>query len=173
MKQPHHVLVIFLSHERSVSRGHAKNGIKILEGACTITLHKRIPNPFSTPAKSANRRCERGAGYHFVAAILLHFLGEVGVARQPPFRRKNMDTTKESLQTLKVFGTFPHYESLPMLFTCFAPTLGNFGCAAGKDVPQLLHHSQSRNTHCYRGRRGSRVSLQRRMLHQINWYLRR
>src|SRR5262249_4050060 len=75
MKQPHHVLVIFLSHERSVSRGHAKNGIKILEGACTITLHKRIPNPFSTPAKSPNGSCERGAGYLFVAAILSTFSG--------------------------------------------------------------------------------------------------
>jgi len=45
-----------------------------------------------------------------------------------------MDTTKESLKTLKVFGPFSHYERLPMLFTCFAPTLGNFGFAAGKVV---------------------------------------
>src|SRR5215471_14217987 len=50
-----------------------------------------------------------------------------------------MDTTKESLQTLKVFGPLPHYESFPMLFTCFAPTFGNFGRAARKvvDAQQL------------------------------------
>ena len=41
-----------------------------------------------------------------------------------------MHTPKKSLQTLKVFGTFPHYESFPMLFTRVAPTLGNVGRAA-------------------------------------------
>ena len=50
-----------------------------------------------------------------------------------------MDTTKESLQTFKVFRTFPHDESFSMLFARFIPTLGNFGCAASKviDAQQL------------------------------------
>ena len=50
-----------------------------------------------------------------------------------------MHTAKESLQTLKVFRTFPHYECFPILFTRVAPTLGNLGCAAGEivDAEQL------------------------------------
>ena len=50
-----------------------------------------------------------------------------------------MDATKKPLQTLKVFGTFPHYQSFPMLFTCVAPALGNFRCSSGKivDAQQL------------------------------------
>ena len=43
-----------------------------------------------------------------------------------------MDAAKESLQTLKVFLTFPRYESFPMLFSRVAPALRNLRFAAGE-----------------------------------------
>src|SRR5262245_60914013 len=64
-----------------------------------------------------------------------------------------MDTAEESLQTLKVFLTFPHYESFPVLFTRLAPTLRNVGCAASEIVhAQQLETSFSKKPFVLAGR---------------------